>query len=81
MTKKRKPWKPTRVSAMARAVISIRFTCPVCEKVQEITLEDASIVGGCSGHGEGEYCYCASPHYEEETKCECGVTVELQTGF
>lgn len=82
MKKKVLEWKPTRVSAMARAIVTIRFECPVCEKKQEATLENAQIVGGCTGHGEGDYCYCDSPHYEEVTKCiQCGVTVELQTGY
>lgn len=83
MTKtKKEVWKPKKVSAQARLMVTLGYTCPVCDFSNEVTLINPTIVGGCTGHREGEYCYCDSPHYEETTKCdECGVTVELQTGY
>lgn len=74
--------KIVRFSAPARVQVTLEFTCPGCQKEQTVTLSGASPVGGCTGHGEGEYCYCDSPHYEEAVQCEaCKAWIELQSGY
>lgn len=80
MSQVKRAWNPKKVSVHARVKVTLEYTCPVCSYVCELTLLDPAIVGGCSGHDPGEYCYCPMQHYEETTKCPgCGVTVELES--
>jgi transcription elongation factor Elf1 len=76
-------WKPTHVSTRAHVRVTLDFTCPVCNKEQEATLSDATIVGGCHCRpGLDDYCYCPLPHFEEKVFCSeptCAVSIELES--
>lgn len=56
-----------RERAAVWSIGGITFECP--ELQREVTSTDVEIDGGCSGHDEGSYCYCDSPHLI--VKCEC----------
>lgn len=65
-------------SAYASAVVTYEFTCPECKKNVMVTGQFHE-VGGCTGHVEGDYCYCDSAHLEEDVICpNCGAAGELR---
>jgi transcription elongation factor Elf1 len=68
-------------SARAEALVTYGFKCPECEKDVQVT-GSFTIRGGCLGHGPDEYCYCDSPHIEQDVTCpNCGAEGELRVGW
>ncbi len=64
--------------AVAYGTLSLNWTCPLCKSDHEHGIDIADFEGGCSGHGEGEYCYCSTREYRETLECSrCGQNIEV----